>query len=263
MFYECKKGCLVYMCSSIIKVPHAFSTRFGGVSKGIYESLNFASRREDAPENVKENYRRFLSVVDAGENDAVVTLQVHKTEVRYATEEDRHIPASTVPYECDGLYTDRKNLPLMCFTADCVPVLLCDDAAGVIAAVHCGWRSSVGDILGVAAGKMISTGAAAENIKAAIGPSIGACCFETDDDVPEAVCKYLGGDTDGLFARKENGKTLVDLRAANRRRLLQLGFSEENIDVSDECTMCLHDKYWSHRYTKGQRGSQGAVICLR
>ena len=91
---------------------------------------------------------------------------------------------------------------------------------------------------------------------------IGRCCFETDDDVPEAIEKYLDGETEGLFDRRADGKTMVDLRAANARRLLQLGLREENIDISDECTFCSHEKYWSHRYTKGNRGSQAAVIVL-
>ena len=109
---------------------------------------------------------------------------------------------------------------------------------------------------------MVKLGAKPENIRAAIGESIGACCFECDDDVPEAVCKYLGGDTAGLLEKKPNGKTNVDLRGANRRRLLQLGLKEENIDVSDECTMCTPEKYWSHRGTNGVRGSMAAVIVL-
>ena len=120
------------------------------------------------------------------------------------------------------------------------------------------------DIPGVAVGLMRSLGSRPGDIRAAIGPAIGYCCFETDADVPEAVERWLGGDTEGLIRRKDlPGKYLVDLRGALRRRLIQLGLSPEHIAVSDECTMCLHDKYWSHRYTRGgPRGSQCAVICL-
>ena len=132
----------------------------------------------------------------------------------------------------------------------------------MIAAVHAGWRSSVSDILGNAVKEMCALGARKENLCAALGPAIVKCCFETDDDVPAAVSAYLGGETEGLFVRRGDGKTLVDLRGANKRRLLQLGLREENIDVSEECTFCSHDKYWSHRYTKGQRGSQAAAIVL-
>ena len=109
---------------------------------------------------------------------------------------------------------------------------------------------------------MCSLGAAPSSVRAALGPAIGACCFETDDDVPDALSALLGGDTDGLFVRRRDGKTLVDLRGANARRLMQLGVPAEQIDISDECTFCSHEKYWSHRWTKGRRGGQCAGIVL-
>lgn len=263
MFIENKEKDLVYMTSSLIKARHAFTTRYGGVSEGIFASLNLGSNRGDDPAAVRENYRRVCALLGCGIDEAAVTKQVHGNVVRVATEEDRHVCMSTVPYEADGLVTNVRGLPLMCFTADCVPALLCDEAAGVIGAVHCGWRSSVGDILKNAVEAMCALGAQKENICCALGPAIGRCCFETDGDVPAAVERYLSGETEGLFVRREDGKTLVDLRGANARRLLQLGLRREHIDVSEECTFCSHDKYWSHRYTRGQRGSQAAAIVLR
>ena len=179
-----------------------------------------------------------------------------------AQDADRYIVGGDKRIECDGFVTNIKGLPIMIYIADCVPVLMYDPAAGVIAAVHCGWKSSVQDILGAAVEKMCSLGAKPESIRAAIGASIGKCCFECDDDVPAAVEKYLGGDTEGLLEKRENGKTHVDLRGANARRLMQLGIPAENIDVSDECTMCLPEKYWSHRRTDGVRGSMAAAIVL-
>ena len=262
-FIENNENGLVYMTSSVIGARHAFTTRFGGVSGGIWSSLNLGSNRGDDPEAVRENYRRVCALMGAGIDDAAVTKQVHGNVVRTVTEEDRHVCLSVVPYEADGLVTAVRALPLMCFTADCVPALLCEEDAGVIAAVHCGWRSSVGDILKNAVEAMEALDAGREKICCALGPAIGRCCFETDDDVPDAVTAYLGGDTAGLFVRRADCKTLVDLRAANARRLLQLGLRAENIDVSEECTVCRHDKYWSHRYTKGRRGSQAAAIVLR
>lgn len=263
MFIENKQDELVYMTSSVIGTPHAFTTRYGGASRGIFASLNLGSNRGDEPEAVRENYRRVCALMGAGVDDAAVTKQVHGATVRIVTEGDRHVCLSPVPYEADGIVTACRGLPLLCFTADCVPVLLCDAEHGVIGAVHCGWCSSVGDILKNAVEAMESLGAARETLCAALGPAIGKCCFETDDDVPEAIERYLGGETQGLFVRRADGKTLVDLRGANKRRLMQLGLAQEQIDVSDECTYCSHDKYWSHRYTKGQRGSQAAAIVLR
>ena len=261
-FTEKKQGELIYMTSTLLPTQNVFTTRFGGVSRDGFYSLNLGSNRGDDPEAVRENYRRVCALMGTDENGCAVTKQVHGNEVRMVTEADRHICMSTVPYEADGIVTACKGLPIMCFTADCVPALLCDSEHKAAAAVHCGWRSSVADILGVAVEKMCALGAKKENIRAAFGPAIGRCCFETDDDVPQAVEKYLSGDTEGLFDRRADGKTMVDLRAANARRLVQLGVPAENIDISEECTMCSHDKYWSHRYTRGDRGSQAAVIVL-
>ena len=262
-FIEKNEGGLITMASSLIDMPHAFTTRFGGVSEGIFASLNLGSNRGDDPDAVRENYRRVCALMGADIDGCAVTKQVHGAQVRIVTGADKHVCLSKVPYEADGIVTAEKNLPIFCFTADCVPVLLWDSENHAAGAIHCGWRSSAADILGEAVGKMESLGAKAEHIRAAIGPAIGRCCFETDDDVPQAIECYLGGDVQGLFDRRPDGKTMVDLRAANARRLVQLGLKAEHIDISDECTMCLHDKYWSHRYTKGRRGSQAAVIVLR
>lgn len=261
-FKENNEKGLIYMSSDIIGARHAFTTRYGGVSRGAFSSLNLGANRGDDPEAVRENYRRLCALMGVGIDGMAVTKQAHGNEVRIVTEKDRHVCMSPAPYEADGIVTNVKGLPILCMVADCVPVLLWDGEHSVAGAIHCGWRSSVGDILKNALDKMESLGARPESIRAAIGPSIGRCCFETDQDVPLAIEKYLGGDTRGLFDLREDGKTMVDLRAANARRLMQLGVKAENIDISTECTMCSHDKYWSHRYTKGNRGSQGAAIVL-
>lgn len=262
MFIEENQNGLIYMRSDIIGAKHAFTTRFGGVSGGEFATLNLAGTRGDDPEAVRENYRRVCALFGVGENDACVTNQVHKTDVRVVTAADKHACLGPTPYEADGIVTAERGLPIFCFVADCVPVLLWDAEGRAAGAVHCGWRSAVGDILKNAVDAMTGLGAKTEDIRAAIGPSIGACCFETDDDVPDAVTAWLSGKTEGLFTRRPDGKTMVDLRLANARRLLQLGVPVRNIDISDECTYCSHDKYWSHRYTKGRRGSQAAVIML-
>ena len=261
-FIEHNENGIVYMSSTLIPARHLFTTRYGGVSTGYLSSLNLISGHGDEPENIRENFRRVAALLGAGPDDCAVTKQVHKNVVRPVDERDRHVCLSAVPYEADGLATATKGLPLFCFTADCVPVLLCEKSGKAAAAVHCGWRSSVGDILGEALKQLRSLGAAPEELCAAIGPAIGRCCFETDDDVPEAITAWLKGDTQGLFVRRPDGKTLVDLRAANARRLRQLGVPAEKIDISGECTCCSHDKYWSHRYTHGQRGGQAAAIVL-
>lgn len=262
MFTENRHKNCIYMTSDKISARHMFTTRIGGVSEGVHSSWNFGENRGDKPECVRENYRLAGEIFGCAADDFVVTKQVHEKTVLIAGSDDRHTLGTAVPYSADGLVTAEKGVPLMIYIADCVPVLLHDEKAGVIGAVHCGWKSSVADILGVAVEKMLSLGARAEDIHAAIGASIGKCCFECDDDVPEAVTAYLGGEVDGLFEKRPNGKTHVDLRKSNERRLLQLGLRPENIDVSAQCTMCSPEKYWSHRGTNGVRGSMAAVIML-
>lgn len=255
---------VIFTTAPVIRTRHCFSTRIGGVSTGWLSSLNLGSNRGDVPENVFRNYDLLGDAAGIPVRHMAFTRQVHGSVVRVATERDVHIFGTQVPYEADGLVTDVPGLALACFTADCVPVLLCDTDNGVIAAVHCGWRSSVADILRVAVEKMCALGARPEHICAALGPAISKCCFEVGAEVVEATERYLEGDTAGLYVPEPGveGKFLLDLKAANARRLQQLGVREEHISVSDECTMCSHEKYWSHRFTGGRRGSQGALIVL-
>ena len=261
MFHENNHSGLIYMNSDVLGVKNAFTTRFGGVSTGIFASLNLGSNIGDPQENVAENYRRVCAVMGAGINDCAVTKQVHGGEVRIVTEADRHVCGEDIPYAADGIVTEVKGMPLMCFTADCTPVLLSDPVHGIAAAVHCGWRGSCADIIANAVDAMCSLGATAEEIRAAMGPAIGGCCFETDADVPKAVDAWIG-EKNGCWSRREDGKYLVDLRRANALRLRQKGILPEHIDISEECTMCSHEKYWSHRYTRGKRGVQCAAIVL-
>ena len=254
---------VIFMTASVIRVRHAFSTRYGGVSTGELHSLNVGENRGDLPENVRENYRRLGEAAGIDVFRMAYTKQVHGNTVRTVTGADVRELFTPLPYEADGIVTAVPGLALICYTADCVPVLLCDEENGVIGAIHCGWRSSVADILGNAVGAMTALGAEPERICAAIGPAIGACCFEVGPEVIEAAEAYVGN-LDGLYRRRagQAGKYYLDLRGANAKRLKQLGVRPDRIAVSDECTVCSHEKYWSHRYTKGNRGAQGAVIVL-
>lgn len=134
------KGC-VYMTSSKIEARHMFTTRIGGVSSGVFSSWNLGENRGDEPDCLRENYRLAGEIMGCGTDDFAVTRQVHGTEVRVVSESDRHIIGTERGYDADGLVTDIKGLPLMIYIADCVPVLLHDNKAQVIAAVHCGWKA--------------------------------------------------------------------------------------------------------------------------
>ena len=216
-------------------------------------------------ENVAENWRRFCQAVGVDTPRFVHGRQSHGVTVRIARRGDEHAIGEQAPWpEADGYVTNEPDLPLAVFTADCTPLLMEDAEAGVIAAVHCGWRSAVGDIEGRAVEAMASLGARPENIRAAIGPGIRRCCFQTGPEVPQAIDRLLGGRSEGLYGpdRTEPGKFMVDLPGAVRRRLTQLGLREENIDELGLCTRCHPDLFWSHRAMGAQRGSQANMIVL-
>lgn len=266
--------------SSLISSPHGFSSRRGGVSDGIFESLNLGMNRGDDKLRVTENWNRFLDSCGISNRAFVCGNQVHENNVHIATKADlrpAYGPGELI--KADGYVTNEPNVPLAIFIADCVPVLLEDCENRVIGAVHCGWRSTVADIQGQAVGKMRDLGSKPENIKAAIGPSIDKCCFEVGREVVEAVNQLLGSEcgkdfysnkkTENVIQgnvgedKGEAEKYMLDLRGVVKQRFIQLGLLPENIEIVGPCTMCNPDKFWSHRYTKGERGSQAASIMLK
>ncbi len=248
------------------KIPyrHGFTTREGGVSVGGFSSMSIGEKRGDNPEHVRKNLELVANALDFDLSKLVYTRQTHGTEVTIVTSADSRELFTEMDFERDGLVTNEKGLPIHCMVADCVPVLLCDDVNEIVASVHCGWRSSVDDILSVAVKQMQKLGSNPMNIKAAIGVSIGKCCFEVSQDVVDAMKKWLGNCADYFIKEKPEtaGKFLVDLREANKFRLVSLGLSPDNIDVCSECTMCNPEKYWSHRASPNERGNMGAFIII-
>ncbi len=251
--------------SELLTCPHGFSTRTGGVSEGIFDSLNLAWNRGDRPESVLENWRRFGAAAGIDATHTVHGRQSHGATVRRARKGDEHSLLTPAPWpEADGYVTNEPGLPLVIFTADCTPLLMQDAQVGVAAAVHCGWRSTVADIEKNAVEAMAALGAAPERIRAAIGPGIRQCCFQTGPEVPAAIDTLLGGETEGLCRpdKTATGRFRVDLPGTVKRRLIQLGLCAENIDDLGICTMCRPDLFWSHRSMGAARGSQANIIML-
>ena len=200
-------GGTYFYSEGLYPVRHGFSTRLGGVSTGVLESLNLSVRRGDTPENVRENWRRLGAAAGLDLTRAVYAQQVHSAEVRIAHAADAQPPELKPRFTCDGFVTNEPGVPLAVFMADCLPALLHDPAAGVIGAV--------------------------------LHEPLGA-----------------------LVRPRADGKALLDLKGVNARRLVQLGVPAGQIAVSDACTMCRPDVFWSHRATDGRRGVQAAVITL-
>lgn len=254
---------LEYAASPLLDTPHGFSARLGGVSRGHLASLNLGIHRGDEPQRVLENYRRFCAAIGVDAGRIVTANQVHGDVIRAVNDGDiKENLLADVPYEADGLTTDRPGLTLVIFSADCVPVLFFDPVKRAVGACHAGWRGTAGAIAAKTVRAMEERyGSAPEDLRCAIGPAIGPCCFETDADVPEAMEAALGA-LAAPYVSKTGEKWRVDLKGINKALLLDAGVKAEHIDVSAACTCCEHERYWSHRYTKGLRGSQAAAIAL-
>lgn len=254
-----REGELEYLAAEGISVPHCFTTRFGGVSSGHLSSLNIGTGRGDDPANVLENYRRLGKALGFAPEKAVLSRQTHSDIVRPVGAEQwgAGLFAPSLP-ECDGLITNVPGSALVVFTADCTPILVWDEKTGAVGAAHAGWRGTVQSI----AARMVEAmtreyGCDPASMHAAVGPNIGVCHFETHDDVPDAVHRAFGNRMDAYIFR--NGeKYRLDLKAINAAVLREAGVGQ--VEVSDACTVCRSDRFWSHRVTQGKRGSQGAVI---
>lgn len=245
-------------------VAHGFSTRLGGVSLGIWASMNLGTTRGDDPEHVRENYRRFLAAIGASGGQLAMSHQVHGAHIRTVRPGDCNAdPYAPQDYEADGLITDAPGVALAVFSADCLPILFYDPVRRVVCAVHAGWRGTAAGIAPRAVEKMTADyGCHPKNILAAIGPGISHCHFETHADVPDALRRVLPEGAEDYLLDHGNGKYHVDLKGVNAALLRRAGVPGENITIDLDCTVCLPEKYWSHRVTAGARGSQAAVIQL-
>lgn len=255
-------GQLEYLTSENIGVPHGFTTRHGGVSTGHLASLNLGIRRGDSLQNVEENYRRLALVLDFDPENLVVTKQIHSDVVYRATAADRgkYLEDGASPV-CDALITDVPDLALTVFTADCTPILYHDPVTGAVGAAHAGWRGTAAGIAAKTVQAMVDAyGCKPENIRAAIGPHIGQCCFQTDWDVPQAMLDALGdAAASAILAR--DGKYYVNLEEINTLFLRQAGIRQ--IEACPDCTACQPDRFWSYRRAGANRGAQGAVIVCK
>lgn len=256
---------LLWLSSSLLDgapVRHGFSTRLGGVSPAPWDSLNLGISRGDSDENVRENYRRFCAAVGVTAESTVFTQQTHSENIRLVTEQDagKGLLRPRDYTEVDALITDTPGLSLVVFSADCGTILLYDPVHQAIGAVHAGWRGVAAGLVAKTALKMHDTfGTEPGDLLCALGPAIGPCCFETDDDVPAAMHDALGAQADPFLTRL-GAKWHIDLKAINAHWLESLGV--RHIDICPHCTACRQDLYWSHRKVGNARGAQIALLAL-
>jgi len=223
----------------------AFSTRVGGVSDGEFSSLNLGILTEDDPARVVVNRMRLCEAAGADPDGATMGWQRHGGTVTRAQPRGIITPG-TVYDHCDGLWSDAPGRAMLLLTADCMPIAIArsDGLRPAVEILHAGWR---GLLAGIVAAGVRAIGA--RKLVAAIGPSIGPCCYEVGDEVAAPFCQAFGDDV------MHEGK--LDLWTSAERALRAAGV--EQVDRFDLCTACNIDRFFSHRRDHGRTGRQGVI----
>ena len=269
--YKISSGLLPMVESPLFQretgIQHGFSTRKGGVSKEHLASLNLSFSVEDARENVLENFRRIGERFGKAPEDFVLSKQSHETKVLKLGVKDRGKGITKErDYEgIDALITDEEGLILSCFSADCVPILFYDPIRKAVGACHSGWRGTKGKILRNVVEEMskhFSSNPA--DILIAIGPSISKEQYIVSEDLGLSFLEDYKDcseeDSSSPIRRLSEDKFQLDLWDLNRRIALDCGLKKEHISISGYCTMENPELFFSHRYSQGKRGLQGAFI---
>ncbi len=246
---------------NVPELVHAFSTKIGGISKDEFESLNLGFNRGD--ENVLDNYKIIADTLQVNPNSFVASAQTHKCEVCQVTYNDlgNGIYTDNKFKDVDGIYTCDKEVTLVTYYADCVPLFFYAPAHNIIGMAHAGWRGTVGEIgknLALIWNKEFNIDF--KDIEVGIGPSICKDCFEVHNDVADVfLAKPLFKEF--VVPNKLEGKYNIDLWACNKKSLEALGITK--IYTANICTCCNDDIFYSHRKTQGKRGSLAGFMSLR
>ena len=228
------------------------TARTGGVSSGPYESLNLSFSVGDDPGRVLENRHRLATAFGADLGDFVFARQVHGDRARVVTESGRGSGAFRLDGAIDGidaLVTASPEVVLAILTADCVPIVLHDPVAGVLACVHAGWRGTVAGVTAAAVAAMRGLGARPSDVVAGIGPAIGADRYQVGPDVHEAVSRSFGPAAPGFICPDPSapGRWLLDLPSANRQALREAGVPGPQVHATDLVTGPAPGHFFSDR----------------
>ena len=216
------------------------------------------------PDIFNENIKAFFTKKSVGVEIDKITggLSLKKENIFFLiqkhTDKVLVLKADLEPQVADAVITKRKDILIGVQTADCLPILLFDKGKSIVGAIHAGWRGTAAQIVKKTLKSMSKFfNSSAEDIIVAIGPSIRWSCYEVGHEVKEAVCRATG---EGTYYKKNGKRYYLDLTSANIVQMGSLGIPEKNIWISDECTYCNPDKYYSYRYNKSYDGSQGGFI---
>lgn len=269
MFRIIEKGKLKYLIIPAFEksgmVKHCFTTRAGGVSSGIYNSLNTSNTSEDPIENVRGNLDIICSAIGIDCTRLVFSDQTHRDNIRIVNEADigKELTVTSNITDTDGLMTNIPGIPLITFYGDCVPLFFLDAKNGAIALTHSGWRGTALKVGAKTIRQMTEAyGTKPEDCLVGIGPSIGPECFEVGSEV---VREFKDSFDNWQEFTEPFGadKFKIDLWKANKLMITEQGVPEENITVSGLCTMCNEDLFFSYRRDKGRTGSMSAIMELR
>lgn len=249
-------------------VTNVVTTRAGGGSSGAYASLNLSLHVGDDPDTVLENRALLAQALGIEPLALTIPQQVHGNHVAIVKSRDRGRGA--VDYDdallkADAAVTNTPNLPLMVLIADCVAVSLHDPKQNAIGLAHAGWKGTLGRIAGHTVAKMEEAfGSDPADLIAGISPSIGRGHYDVGEDVVTAFRKEFGRPAAADFTEEDmDGTCYLDLWAANEAQLLERGVAEKNVTVSEMCTACIPERFYSHRHESGKTGRFAAVIMLR
>lgn len=243
---------------------HAVSTRTGGVSRKAHGSLNISHKVKDDSSRVEENRTLLSRAVGMDLRRVVYVDQVHGDTVLKLDAANRP-PEGASLGEGDGIITDEKGIPLMLLVADCLPVLFYDPTHQAIGLAHAGWRGTMSHI---AAKTLLAMGEAygtrPEEVRAVLGPCIGACCYEVGTDVYREFAEVFPW-AEEIFQKNSPGHWKLDLAQANARQLVEIGLKEENLIRSGLCTIRHNHLFYSHRAEASEfepTGRFGAFMML-
>ncbi|GAB6158911.1 peptidoglycan editing factor PgeF [Desulfotomaculum varum] len=248
------------------RITHGFTTRRGGFSAPPYGSLNMALHVGDRPDLVRANRAAACAAIGINPLHLVAAEQVHGNRVEVVDLKHRGRGAldyATAIPAADALITNIAGLPLASFYADCVPILLYDPVRTCIGLAHAGWRGTVQRIAAATVAKMTAVyGCRPSNMLAAIGPSIGPCCYQVDLPVQQALAKEFSYWPE-LIKPLGPHHWLLDLWETNRRVLLDAGVPAEHITVAGLCTACRTDWFFSYRKEQGKTGRMASLIMIK
>ena len=248
-------------------VRQLFSTRAGGVSEGMFSTMNLSFTRGDDSARVLENYKRIAGVLGCDVGDIICSDQTHTTNVRVTGRNDagKGVVREKDYTDVDGLITNEPGVVLATFYADCVPLYFVDPIKKAIGLSHSGWRGTVNK-MGLKTVRMMEEtyGTKPEDLVAAIGPSICMSCYEVGGEVADEFYKAFPDKKEQreILQKKRNGKYLLNLWKANYYIMREAGIKEENISITDICTCCNGEELFSHRQSQGKRGNLGAFLGL-